>query len=272
MSNQDIEKFSFSLDFEEEEERRKRLREERRRQKAEQAKKKYTDEDLVEARKTAAEQARQEARQEAEKEFEQAVEHRQNAALEVIGDRLKTMMEELHDQRIGHQRRAVTTGIQAAIALFKQIAPDIAADNADARIEEMVYDVLQEQIERPRMTIYLAPGMADALSDKIKARANEAGYDGQLQINSADDLAMGDVRIDWGDGGIERDEADYHDELVAILQSALARMDLPVPPAPKKSEEDIGKPQETAIAKTPEEIIDDETPSNNPDTTKDDGQ
>lgn len=253
ISDQDIEKYTFSLDFEEEEEHRQRLREERRQKKAQDALKQFTQDDVDRAREKGIEKGRTAA----EKEFNQAIEHTQNAVLDKIAGRVDGILGELENQRGDQRKSAITHGIEAAIALFKQVAPDLAERNAEAQIESLIQEVVIEQTDRPRIVIHLHPDMADALAKPITTSAGDLSYDGNLTINADNELALPDVRIDWGEGGIERRQQAYQDELVGVLRGLLARLELPIkdPDAPGQNAEqpipgETETEQETEIEQT----------------------
>jgi flagellar assembly protein FliH len=100
----------------------------------------------------------------------------------------------------------------------------------------------------------------DALSDNIKPiaeqYAHQSGYTGRLIIMGEPDIALGDVRIEWSDGGLARNMAELTKEIelkVAAYINHKAPTEAPIEPiddaAPQDDDFDAAP-----IATSPEEV------------------
>jgi flagellar assembly protein FliH len=71
----------------------------------------------------------------------------------------------------------------------------------------LVADCLHKLHREPRLVVRVAPNLAEALRTDIDALCAEHGFAGRVVILAEDALAGADCRIEWADGGIERDLA-----------------------------------------------------------------
>ncbi len=121
--------------------------------------------------------------------------------------------------------------LEVALAVVRKIFPRLAGRHGLAEIESVVCDCLERLREEPRIVIRVA----DALLDQVEARIGElavrAGFEGKIVYLAQDGLNPGDVRIEWADGGAERDTEGLWREIERIT-ARVASPDTPAAPAP----------------------------------------
>jgi flagellar assembly protein FliH len=57
----------------------------------------------------------------------------------------------------------------------------------------------------PHLVIRCDPALAEAVRDLATARMTTSGFTGRLVVLGDPDIAVGDARIEWADGGVVRD-------------------------------------------------------------------
>ena len=83
----------------------------------------------------------------------------------------------------------------------------------------MLSTVIAELIDEPRMVIRVADEDLDALSERIDTIAARRGFAGKIVLLAETSVAPGDCRIEWADGGVERDSARlWHDIDLAVAR------------------------------------------------------
>jgi flagellar assembly protein FliH len=90
------------------------------------------------------------------------------------------------------------------VAIARKILPDFAARNGLAEIEAVLADALREMAREPRLVIRVHESQLDAVNERAQALAAQRAYPGKLIVLADDNIAAGDCRIEWADGGVER--------------------------------------------------------------------
>jgi flagellar assembly protein FliH len=91
-----------------------------------------------------------------------------------------------------------------ALAIAKKVLPSFTKQNGLKEIEDLVNDTIREMAREPRLVIRIHEAEFDALNEKIQAIATQRAYPGKVVILSDAGIAAGDCRIEWADGGVER--------------------------------------------------------------------
>ncbi len=111
------------------------------------------------------------------------------------------------------QRRALAA-MQTIVA---KLVPGLAAKDPLAEVEAFATKCLHEVIDEPRVVLRVAQEIYELLRERLDALADAAGYAGRIVLLADDAIAAGDARIEWADGGAERNLAGQCAELDALL-------------------------------------------------------
>lgn len=90
-----------------------------------------------------------------------------------------------------------------------------------AQVEDAARAIFDDLRGQPHVAVRVAPELADAAKEKLSAIARERGFDGRLIVIGEPEIAEGDCRIEWADGGIVRDRAAAEHKLAAGVARAL---------------------------------------------------
>lgn len=94
-----------------------------------------------------------------------------------------------------------------ALAISRKLLPSFSQRHGLAEIEEMVAQCVGELVDEPRLVIRVADAMLDAVAEKVEAVTAARGFAGRVVMLADAALPPGDCRIEWADGGVERDTA-----------------------------------------------------------------
>lgn len=139
--------------------------------------------------------------------------------------------------------RHEATGL--ALSVGRRLAETLIEKHPLAFAEEMISDTLghmTEALRDSKITIRVAPGLADALSDHIGSIAEKTGFTGQTFVLAAEDFAIGDCRVEWAHGGAERVMADID----TWIEDAVARYLAAIEEPPAIEEPTTDTPEEVA--------------------------
>lgn len=94
-----------------------------------------------------------------------------------------------------------------AADLALAIAGKLARAALDAfpagEVERALRDAMHQAVGEPRIVLRVAPGVAEALAQRVADIAHEEGFDGRVQISAEHNLRGADCRVEWRGGGAE---------------------------------------------------------------------
>jgi flagellar assembly protein FliH len=136
-------------------------------------------------------------------------------------------------------RAAITAEIESqAIALVRTVlqkaVPALCRIDPATEIEALLARCLSEALDEPRVVLRVNDALFDAMQSRLGAITQANGYAGKLILIADAALADGDGRVEWADGGAERDTR----RLMAEIDAILSR-NLDAPPAPPLDPKEI---------------------------------
>ena len=127
-----------------------------------------------------------------------------------------------------------------AIALLRSVlqkaVPALCRKDPAAEIEALVVRCLSEALDEPRIVLRVGDAVFDAIQSRLATMTEANGYAGKLVLIADPALADGDVRVEWADGGAERDTRRLMAEIDAILSRNIDAP--PAAPLPPKENDD----------------------------------
>jgi flagellar assembly protein FliH len=101
-------------------------------------------------------------------------------------------------------------------------AQALAFANADARplaaVEEAARSALRHLRGVPHLVLRVNEALVDDAETLMKRLSREHGFEGRLVVLGEPDMAPGDARLEWADGGVVRERA----RIEAAVESALS--------------------------------------------------
>ena len=102
---------------------------------------------------------------------------------------------------------AASKSLDVAMAIVKKLFPALAARNGIAEIEEILTQCLASLKQEPRLVAYVSTVQLDALQGRLAELTAANGFEGRVVLIGDDKMADSDCRVEWADGGVERDSA-----------------------------------------------------------------
>ncbi len=119
-------------------------------------------------------------------------------------------------EALRRQQENDATGL--ALAIARKILPDFAAKHGMGEIEAILSRTLAEMIHEPRLVVRVHEAQFDEVSTRIHAITAQKAYAGKVIVLADADVRPNDCRIEWADGGIERNA----ESTMKDIESALA--------------------------------------------------
>lgn len=136
-------------------------------------------------------------------------------------DRLGQRLDELSTQVRGASEQRSSESLEVALTLVRKLFPALTRRHGQAEIETLIVESLERLREEPRVVVRVADAQLDTLRERIDGLAAKSGFAGKVVLLSDEDLAPGDARADWADGGAERDTARVWREIENAAARAL---------------------------------------------------
>ena len=125
------------------------------------------------------------------------------AALERIGGRLAEAAGALP----AIEARLECEAVEVAVAVARKLAPALVAGEPFAEISALASSCFRELIAAPHIAVRVNDELYAAIREKLEVIARARGFEGRLVVLAEAEVAAGDCRIEWADGGINRDSA-----------------------------------------------------------------
>jgi flagellar assembly protein FliH len=111
--------------------------------------------------------------------------------------------------------RALTTiesrleceAVEVAVAVARKLAPALIAREPFAEISALASECFRQLIAAPHIVVRVNDALYALAKEKLDDIARARSIEGRLVVLAEPDIALGDCRIEWADGGVNRDSA-----------------------------------------------------------------
>ena len=121
---------------------------------------------------------------------------------------------------------------EAVLAIARKVLPDFAQRHGLQEIEAVVAGVIGEMTGEPRLVVRVNERQFDTVNEALKAVTEKQGYSGKIVLVADAEVKANDCRVEWADGGVERNL----DALWQNLTKTLAPGREQTPPPPQASD------------------------------------
>lgn len=163
-------------------------------------------------------------------EAARSAEERTAAAVAAIASGIEGLLSAQQRAMEEIQRR----GIETLRMIVQKTVPALARKAPLGEIEALLADCLRESFDEPRIVLRVADALFENVQARLQSIVASTGFAGKLVLLADDTLGPGDARVEWSEGGAERDTR----RLLRDFDSALSRaLDTLTPAAPNPLEE-----------------------------------
>lgn len=127
--------------------------------------------------------------------------------------------------------------IELTRAIAARLFPALVRKGALAEIEAVVVQCIRDAVTEPRLVVRVPDAVFEAAQRQLAPLAAGNGYPGKLIILADDTLAESDCRVEWADGGAERDTARSWRDIDAAIALALGALADPEPAGDRSAPE-----------------------------------
>src|SRR6202171_3104050 len=124
-------------------------------------------------------------------------------ALEQIGLTLKGIATRFS----GIETRMETEAVDVAVAVARKLCTELIAGEPLVEISRLVSDCFSHLVSTPHLVVRINDSLYEAAHERIERLAKQSGFAGRLVILAEPEIANGDCRIEWADGGVVLERA-----------------------------------------------------------------
>ena len=105
------------------------------------------------------------------------------------------------------ETRLECEAVEVAVAVARKLAPTLIAREPFAEISALASHCFRELVTAPHIAVRVNDALYAAAREKLDDIVRARSFEGRLVVLAEPDIAVGDCRIEWADGGINRDSA-----------------------------------------------------------------
>ncbi len=107
----------------------------------------------------------------------------------------------------GIEDRMETEAVDVAVAVARKLCAALIAGEPLGEITALVSDCFAHLVSTPHLVVRINAGLYELAHERIERLAKQSGFEGRLVILAEPEVASGDCRIEWADGGVVLDRA-----------------------------------------------------------------
>jgi len=107
----------------------------------------------------------------------------------------------------GVEARMETEAVDVAVAVARKLCSELISREPLGEITALVADCFSHLVSTPHLVVRINDTLYDGARQSIERLAAHSGFEGRLVILAEPEIATGDCRIEWADGGVVLDRA-----------------------------------------------------------------
>ncbi|MGY8677428.1 FliH/SctL family protein [Bradyrhizobium sp. UFLA05-153] len=100
------------------------------------------------------------------------------------------------------EARMETEAVDVAVAVARKLCADLIAAEPLGEIVALVKECFSHLVATPHLVVRINDALYESARERIERLAKQSGFEGRLVILAEPEIATGDCRIEWADGGV----------------------------------------------------------------------
>jgi flagellar assembly protein FliH len=157
----------------------------------------------------------------AQREAKAESDRRGALALEEIGIAIKGIASRFS----GIETRMETEAVDVAVAVARKLCSELMSREPLGEITALVSDCFSHLVSTPHLVVRINDALYEIAREKIERLAQQSGFEGRLVILAEPEIATGDCRIEWADGGVVLERAAIEAKINELVGRYIASRD-----------------------------------------------
>ena len=103
------------------------------------------------------------------------------------------------------EARMESEAVEVAIAVARKLCTAMMSSEPLAEAMALVIECMRHLVSTPHLVVRVNDALYEATKSSVDAIARRYGFEGRLVILAEPDIASGDCKIEWADGGVVLD-------------------------------------------------------------------
>ena len=103
------------------------------------------------------------------------------------------------------EARLECEAVEVAVAVARKLAPALIDREPFAEISALASNCFRELVAAPHIVVRINNSLYAAAREKLDDVARAHGFEGKLVVLGEPSIGVGDCRIEWADGGVNRE-------------------------------------------------------------------
>jgi flagellar assembly protein FliH len=125
----------------------------------------------------------------------------------------------------GIETRMETEAVDVAVAVARKLCTELIAAEPLAEIVGLVGDCFSHLVSTPHLVVRINDSLYEAARERIERLAKQGGFEGRLVILAEPQIATGDCKIEWADGGVVLERAAIEAKINELVGRYIASRD-----------------------------------------------
>lgn len=138
-------------------------------------------------------------------------------------EKLDGLLSAEQNREINSQQIALTSTLLAV----KKAFPSLAEKVAHTQVASVLQTVFEHQSQEARLVVRVADAVLDDVIQQVEQQKQQHAFMGKVVVLADNALQLGDCRVEWADGGLERlqkqTQRGLEEALVRVLQTVTTK-------------------------------------------------
>ena len=157
----------------------------------------------------------------AQREAKAESDRRSALALEAI----RLAIEAIAARFSGIEARMETEAVDVAVAVARKLCSELVMREPLGEITGLVSDCFSHLVSTPHLVVRINEQLYEVARERIETLAKRSGFEGRLVILAEPEIATGDCRIEWADGGVVLERAAIEAKIGELVGRYMASRD-----------------------------------------------
>jgi flagellar assembly protein FliH len=120
-------------------------------------------------------------------------------------ERIAASLAEATNALAAIEARLECEAVEVAVAVARKLAPALIDREPFAEISALASNCFRELVAAPHIVVRVNDSLYAAAREKLDDIARAHGFEGKLVVLGEPSVGVGDCRIEWADGGVNRE-------------------------------------------------------------------